>query len=200
MRVDRAGGELGRAGGRPTPGRMRGRAAARNVDRGPVLVTVGWVPHDVTGVVVVARIPIALVRADVDERVDSDDGDRGRDPEQTDPVVLVNGIEGDVAGADVDLHACVDLDVLGIDGQVRVGDEVVAGELDGVRPEATVDRHRGRARDREEMRLRKGVVDRARGIEVMDFDRARAARSDLDQVLVEEFRAAPDVRTVDRDD
>ena len=84
---------------------------------------------------------------DVDEGIDPEDRDGRRDSEQTDPVVLVHRVEIDVVArgaADVDRHAGIDLDVLGVDREARVRDEVVAVNSTVSDPEAAVDRERVR--------------------------------------------------------
>ena len=88
---------------------------------------------------------------ELDRRVVRETG--AREADLADRVVLQRGVERDVPGADVDRLARVDLDRLRVDGEIRVGDEVVAGELDRVDALAAVDRDVGRPRDREALRL-----------------------------------------------
>ena len=157
--------------------------------------------------VVIAGIPIALVRADVDKRVNPKHRDCRRDADQAQTVVLVDRVQVDVPAADVDRHAGIDLDVLRIDSEARARREVVACEFDRVGSEAAVDHHRGDAGDHEVGQFRDLRTDAERPQVVLDLDAVaggHAGRSvdvgrDLEHVLVAELGAAREVSAVDGD-
>ncbi len=77
---------------------LAGGCRVAEMSRRAVLVVVR-AEHEVARLVVLARVPGALVGADVDEPVGAEVRDRRRDAEDADPVVLVDRVEVDVAVA-----------------------------------------------------------------------------------------------------
>ncbi len=191
------GDDRGRAGEHPVDGVGRGgdRAGVDVVER-PILAMVGRVEHDIAGVVTVARHPVAGVDAHVDQRLDAEQC--RRDAGHARAVAARLGIERDVAGADVDRDSGPDEDRLGPHREVRVGDDVVADELDLVATQPAIDRDRGGAGDHEVAQLG-GLEFTEERVEVLNEDRSGRAgrlREHTDRIRGLCIGARPDLEPV----